>query len=69
MYVPSHAALTIGLSQTVYTVIEGTPLIEVCAEVMSGIVERSTIVSLATVDSTAEGIRPRCMGIWDMCMS
>ena len=34
---------------------EGTPLIEVCAEVMSGVVERSTIVSLATVDSTAEG--------------
>jgi hypothetical protein len=46
--------LTIGLSQTEYTVMEGTPFVEVCAEVMNGVVERETIVSLDTADNTAE---------------
>ena len=49
------SALTIGLSQTEYTVMEGTPFVEVCAEVMNGVVERETIVSLDTADNTAEG--------------
>lgn len=48
----------IGFEQTLYTVTEGVdPVVELCARVLSGVLNRDAIVEFTTIDGTATSTR------------
>ena len=51
------AAITIGFERTEYNVTEGDQA-EVCAVLMSGILEKDVLVSVGSTDGTANGTQP-----------
>ena len=46
--------MTIGLTETEYSVMEGDGLVSICAEKKDGTIERDTVVTLTSSDLTAE---------------
>ncbi len=49
--------MTIGLEMTLYSAQEEDGPITVCAEVISGALERVALVNLTTADSSAQGMK------------
>ena len=47
--------VTIGFERTMFTVVEGG-VVEVCAAILSGGLERNAIVSISSSDDTAVGM-------------
>ena len=52
------AAITIGFERTMYIVDEGGQT-EVCAILISGILEKEVLVSVGSSDGTANGTQPQ----------
>ncbi len=51
----SNSVVTIGLEETSITVLEKETVVEVCASIMSGSLERDAEITMATADGTAMG--------------
>ncbi len=58
--------MTIGFEETTYATEEGTT-VEVCAVVVSGMLEREAVVTLTSRDGSAEGIRKN-QSLCDTCL-
>ncbi len=50
----AHTGVVIGLERTEYEVSEGSG-VTVCARLLSGVLERNAMVTLASMDGTANG--------------
>ena len=49
------AGITVGLEDTAYSVLENAEMVEICAVLLQGALERETNITLSTMDGSATG--------------